>query len=193
MLSNQKLSWLTWLEINDRNIDAYRTACHTTKDDYNGMKNMYKDYRVLAASAVIAFPAALALARSLAADLLPRSPPPQCLRASSYLSVLSKGNSVLAGNYQVINHRKYTHKLALAADTSVDSSFWSSLLTSWRARTAAVFLWTTVPRRAFDFTITYGTPILRHSAGRKMTSSIGSTSSAITTRLAFLASIRATM
>lgn len=33
-----------------------------------------------------------------------------------------------------------THKLALAADTIVESSRWSSLLTSWRATTAEVFL-----------------------------------------------------
>ena len=41
--------------------------------------------------------------------------------------------------------------------------------------TAAVLRPTTAPRRALLLTTTYGTPILRQSAGRKTTSSIGST------------------
>ena len=47
-----------------------------------------------------------------------------------------------------------TYKLALAALTRVASSRWSSLRTSWRVTTAAVFLWTTVPRRALPLTMT---------------------------------------
>lgn len=54
------------------------------------------------------------------------------------------------------------------------------------------FLCTTTPSRAFPFTIAYGTPILRQSAGRKITSSMGSTSLGMSTKPAFLFSMRPT-
>lgn len=54
------------------------------------------------------------------------------------------------------------------------------------------FLCTTVPNLALPFTIAYGTPIFRHSAGRKITNSIGSTSLGINTNAAFLFSIKPT-
>ena len=94
-------------------------------------------------------------------------------------------------------------------ETSFESSDLSSERTSVMARTAAVliasqhriktkpierlaFLCTTVPNLALPFTIAYGTPIFRHSAGRKITNSIGSTSLGISTNAAFLFSIKPT-
>mmetsp|Transcript_40007 Transcript_40007/g.52375 ORF Transcript_40007/g.52375 Transcript_40007/m.52375 type:complete len:207 (-) Transcript_40007:232-852(-) len=59
-----------------------------------------------------------------------------------------------------------------------------------RATTAAFFWWTRVPRRPRLLTITYGTSILRQRAGSQRTSSAGSTSEAMTTRPAFLFSMR---
>ena len=49
-----------------------------------------------------------------------------------------------------------------------------------------------MPSLALPLTMAYGTPIFLHSAGRKMTSSMGSTSLGIRTRLAFLFSIKPT-
>ena len=54
------------------------------------------------------------------------------------------------------------------------------------------FLCTTVPNLAFPLIIAYGTPIFLHSAGRKITNSIGSTSFGINTNAAFLFSINPT-
>ena len=70
--------------------------------------------------------------------------------------------------------------------TRLSSSPTSSRLTSDRATAVAVFLWTSLPRVDLPLTITYGTSILRQSAGSHTTSSIGSTSWAMTTRRAFL-------
>merc|ERR1719421_1099746 len=71
---------------------------------------------------------------------------------------------------------------------SVSSVFWSSLGTVVSARHDAVFLCTNLPRRDLDLTMQYGTPFLRHSAGSQQMISIGSTSCAITTSLAFFSS-----
>mmetsp|Transcript_16433 Transcript_16433/g.57418 ORF Transcript_16433/g.57418 Transcript_16433/m.57418 type:complete len:202 (+) Transcript_16433:164-769(+) len=65
----------------------------------------------------------------------------------------------------------------------------SSLFTSVRATTAVFFWCTRVPRRPRLFTIMYGTSMRRHSAGSHTTSSIGSTSAAMTTSVAFFCSI----
>ena len=52
----------------------------------------------------------------------------------------------------------------------------------------AVFLPTIEPKRDLDLTMQYGMSTLRHTAGSQMTSSIGSTSCAMTTSCAFLSS-----
>lgn len=75
-------------------------------------------------------PAALARLTSMACDLLPRTPPPHRRRLSSFLS-----------------------RKPLTALVSLASSFLSSLRTSAKATTAAVFLWTTVPSRALFLTM----------------------------------------
>jgi hypothetical protein len=68
--------------------------------------------------------------------------------------VLVRAGSRQSATLAHIKMDDMTHKLALAAETRVASSRWSSDLTSWRVRTAAVFLWTTVPRRALPLTMT---------------------------------------
>mmetsp|Transcript_19878 Transcript_19878/g.46555 ORF Transcript_19878/g.46555 Transcript_19878/m.46555 type:complete len:206 (+) Transcript_19878:232-849(+) len=65
----------------------------------------------------------------------------------------------------------------------------SSLFTSVRATTEVFFWCTRVPRRPRLFTIMYGTSMRRHRAGSQTTSSMGSTSEAITTSWAFFCSI----
>ena len=100
----------------------------------------------------------------------------------------------------------------MQAETRLARACWSSDRTSSTATTAEVFLPVIRPRRALPLTMQYlrsksartrdepsrfgsrahGVPVFRQRAGRNTTSSIGSTSSAITTILAFLASIKAT-
>ena len=70
------------------------------------------------------------------------------------------------------------------------SLFSSSLLTFVRATTAAFFLFVSVPSLALPLTMQKGMSILRHRAGSHTTNSIGFTSCAIATILAFLVSIR---
>mmetsp|Transcript_27886 Transcript_27886/g.37246 ORF Transcript_27886/g.37246 Transcript_27886/m.37246 type:complete len:207 (+) Transcript_27886:354-974(+) len=66
----------------------------------------------------------------------------------------------------------------------------SSVLLAVKATTAQFFLCTSVPRRALPFTMQKGTFILRQRAGSQTTSSMGSTSWAMTTMVAFFCSIR---
>jgi len=117
----------------------------------------------------------LARAASLLANMLrvlaPMIPPPQCLCSSSALAM----------------------KPDLMVETREESWALSSAPTSVMARAVAVFLWTTVPSLALPLTIQYGTPIFLQRAGSQRTISIGSTSSAITTSWAFLASTKAVM
>mmetsp|Transcript_16059 Transcript_16059/g.41632 ORF Transcript_16059/g.41632 Transcript_16059/m.41632 type:complete len:232 (-) Transcript_16059:44-739(-) len=84
---------------------------------------------------------------------------------------------------------KRSLKLTRIDSLSLLKAAWSSLRISVKASAVAVFLFTTWPRRALDLTMQYGTPILRQRAGRKMTTSMGSTSWAITTSCAFFSSI----
>merc|ERR1719321_2246257 len=72
----------------------------------------------------------------------------------------------------------------------VSRSFWSSLLTAVIAMHEAVFLCTSWPRRDLPLMMQYGTSFLRQSAGSQQTSSMGSTSWAMTTSFACLLSIR---
>merc|ERR1719250_64206 len=116
--------------------------------------------------------ASLALAFStlatLAADLEPREPPPQWHLISSPLSL----------------------KLVLTDSTSLFRDE-RSLLSTWvMARHVVVFLRQTLPNLDLFLTMQYGTPILRHKAGRNITISMGSTSLAITTSWAFFFSTR---
>merc|ERR1711939_1178450 len=71
---------------------------------------------------------------------------------------------------------------------------WRSLrfsgFTSVIARQVAVFLPTTAPRRDLLFTMQYGTPRDLHRLGSHTMTSMGSTSRAITTSLAFFSSMR---
>lgn len=69
-------------------------------------------------------------------------------------------------------------------------SYKSSFLTSVKATQVAVFVWTSFPSLAFDFTIQNGTSFFLQRAGKKANSSIGSTSWAITTSLALHSSTR---
>ena len=64
-------------------------------------------------------------------------------------------------------------------------------VTSVMQSAVAVFLCTTVPRRDLLFTMAHGTPIFLQSAGSHRTSSMGSTSWAMTTSFAFFASTSA--
>mmetsp|Transcript_49245 Transcript_49245/g.139046 ORF Transcript_49245/g.139046 Transcript_49245/m.139046 type:complete len:264 (-) Transcript_49245:13-804(-) len=70
------------------------------------------------------------------------------------------------------------------------SSVWSSFLTVVSATHEANFLCTSFPRRDLPLMMQYGTSFLRQSAGSQTTSSMGSTSWAITTSLASLSSTR---
>merc|ERR1719305_17145 len=56
------------------------------------------------------------------------------------------------------------------------------------ARQVAPFLPTTAPRRALDLTMQYGIPRALHRLGNQQTTSMGSTSCAMTTSLAFFSS-----
>merc|ERR1711964_161493 len=102
-------------------------------------------------------------------DLTPLTPPPQCLRTSWLLLKDAVARS----------HRDWR-------------SFSSSLFTLVRQTAVAVFLCTNFPTRALDLTIMYGTSFLRQRAGKKHTISIGSTSWALITSLAFLFSTKST-
>ncbi|GMC39807.1 unnamed protein product [Saccharomyces cerevisiae] len=77
-------------------------------------------------------------------------------------------------------------------ETNLAKAASSSALTSVKAATAEVFWLTKVPNLALPLIMAYGTPIFLHKAGRKTTNSIGSTSLAIKTNLAFLFSIKET-
>merc|ERR1712020_242413 len=99
----------------------------------------------------------------LAEDLFPRDDPPQCFLISSARSL----------------------KLVLTVSTSLFKDPRSAESTSVIAKQVVVFLRTTRPMRALFFTMQYGTPIFRQRAGRNKTSSIGSTSLAMTTSFAF--------
>merc|ERR1712096_163721 len=81
-------------------------------------------------------------------------------------------------------------KLALATVTRDWRSFLSAAFTSVMARHVAVFLPTTAPRRALDLTMQYGIPRALHRLGSQQTTSIGSTSCAMTTSWAFFSSTR---
>merc|ERR1740130_2579757 len=96
-------------------------------------------------------------------DLMPMLPPPHFLRTSA-LSL----------------------NCALKLFAKVSSSFLSSLETAVRATQEAAFLCTSWPKRPLPLMMQYGTSFLRQSAGNQHTSSIGSTSWAITTSLAAL-------
>lgn len=117
--------------------------------------------------------ASFALARSilvtLALDRAERRPPPHCFLISSNRSL----------------------KLVRMVSESFESVFLSSGLTVVRATAAVDFLRTTCPSLDLPpLTTQYGTPIFRHRDGRWRTSSIGSTSAAMTTRAAFFFSTR---
>merc|ERR1719215_1633102 len=73
---------------------------------------------------------------------------------------------------------------------NLSNSALSSCFTVVKAMQDAVFLWTNCPRRALPLMMQYGTSFLRHKAGNQQTNSIGSTSCAITTRLADLFSTK---
>merc|ERR1740130_2149070 len=96
-------------------------------------------------------------------DLMPMLPPPHFLRTSA-LSL----------------------NCALKLFAKVSSSFLSSLETAVRATQEAAFLWTSWPNRPLPLMMQYGTSFLRQSAGNQHTSSMGSTSWAMTTSLAAL-------
>merc|ERR1711977_30596 len=69
-------------------------------------------------------------------------------------------------------------------------SFWFSAFTLVIARQVAVFLPTTAPRRALLFTMQYGMPRALQRLGSHTITSMGSTSCAMTTSLAFFSSMR---
>lgn len=60
-------------------------------------------------------------------------------------------------------------KLFRIDSVSLLNEVWSSFLTSVKARTVAVFLWTTCPSRALPLTMQYGTSIFRQRAGSQIT------------------------
>mmetsp|Transcript_4223 Transcript_4223/g.16485 ORF Transcript_4223/g.16485 Transcript_4223/m.16485 type:complete len:204 (-) Transcript_4223:117-728(-) len=80
--------------------------------------------------------------------------------------------------------------LAMHVSCRLRSCASSSGLTAVRAKQVAFFWCTSAPRRDLFLTMQYGIFSLRQSAGIHTTSSIGSTSEAITTSLASLSSIR---
>ena len=79
---------------------------------------------------------------------------------------------------------------ALKLSESTLSLFSSSLFTFVKATTAAFFLFVSVPSLALPLTMQNGISILRQRAGSHTTSSMGLTSWAIATILAFFVSIR---
>merc|ERR1712006_56670 len=83
----------------------------------------------------------------------------------------------------------WSAKLASAMVMRLARSLAFSDLTSVMARHVAFFLPTTAPRRALDLTMQYGTPRALQSDGSHTTISMGSTSWASTTSLAFFSSM----
>lgn len=81
----------------------------------------------------------------------------------------------------------------LQLDTIVSKLALSSPLTSVTATAVAVFLLTNCPNNALPLTKQYGTFIDLHRVGSQITNSIGSTSWAMTTSLAFFSSTNLVM
>ena len=134
-------------------------------------------------AAVVLCPAAFARFLSIWVDLFPRSPPPHAQRCTSYLSEL-----------------RYHHQTPSAPNnhTNNDKNSQVSLgSTNKRSKLPLIltfdFLKSDNGGRLLVYNNSERTAILRHRAGRKTMSSMGSTSSAMTTSAAFLASMRATM
>merc|ERR1719273_1941329 len=85
-------------------------------------------------------------------------------------------------------HLLLNSALSLNCALKFPASLSKSGLSSWRTDVSAMqdafFLCTSCPRRDFPLIMQYGISFFRHSAGIQHTSSIGSTSCAITTNLA---------